>query len=103
MEMESIPLKALEITYGSYDFAPISFQKAELVIVTDYGDKLWYIEIDGVAESELLRSFSLREDIEVVVTAVLASGSSLRGKGYFHANEPHQAAAIRGDGELIRL
>ena len=103
MDMETIPLKTLEINYDKFTHTAIRFQKAELVIVTDYGDKHWYIEVDGVAELDLLRMFNQREDIEIVVIAGLPSGSSLQGRGYFHPNEAHHAAAIRGDGELTRL
>lgn len=97
--METFELIAFEMTYQHHT-VQISFTSAELVRVTEYGDRLWYVDINGVADRELLAWFGRSEDIGVELTAVAKSGETFRGKGYFHPNEPHQAAAVRGDGEL---
>ncbi|MBD2867606.1 hypothetical protein [Paenibacillus arenilitoris] len=98
--METFDLIALEIAFGQQT-KPLAFTSAELVRVTEYGDRLWYVDINGVEDRELLAWFGRSEDIGVTLTAVAGSGQVFRGKGYFHPNEPHQAAAIRGDGELF--
>lgn len=98
--METFDLIAIEISFQQQTRA-LSFLSAELVIVTDYGDRLWYVDINGVADRELLAWFGQSEDIRVQLTAVADSGQAFRGTGYLHPNEPHQAAAIRGDGELL--
>ncbi|WP_139993649.1 hypothetical protein [Paenibacillus paridis] len=97
--METFELIAFEMTYQHHT-VQLSFTSAELVRVTEYGDRLWYVDINGVADRELLAWFGRSEDIGVELTAVAKSGQTFRGKGYFHPNEPHQAAAVRGDGEL---
>ena len=76
------------------------FTSAQLVIVTDAGFKLWYIEVDGITQSDLLRAFGQSENIRVELTGVTSGGRAFEAAGYFHPNEAHHAAAIRGDGEL---
>lgn len=98
--METFEIIALEITYQQQT-ASLSFSSAELVRVTDYGDRLWYIDINDVSDPALLAWFGQSEDIAVELIAAATNGRSFRGRGYFHPNEPHQAAAIRGDGELF--
>ncbi|WP_138752610.1 hypothetical protein [Paenibacillus sinopodophylli] len=98
--METFQLIALEITYQQ-NIVQLTFTSAELVRVTEYGDRLWYVDINDVGDRELLAWFGRSEDINIELTAVASTGQTFRGHGYFHPNEPHQAAAIRGDGELI--
>lgn len=78
----------------------LTYTSARLIIVTDSGYRLWYIEIDGMTQTSLLRMFSESEDIRVGLTGVTAGGRPFEAVGYFHPNEMHRAAAIRGDGEL---
>lgn len=98
--VETFELIAIEIMYQRQT-KPLTFTSAELVRVTEYGDRLWYVDINGVADREMLSWFGQSEDISVQLTAVANSGRTFRGSGYLHPNEPHQAAAIRGDGELF--
>ncbi|WP_169086819.1 hypothetical protein [Paenibacillus sp. PL91] len=98
--METFELIAFEFTYQQ-ETIQLSFTSAELVRVTEYGDRLWYVDINGVGDRELLARFGRSEDIGIELTAVASSGQTFQGKGYFHPNEPHQAAAVRGDGELL--
>ncbi|CAM4002513.1 hypothetical protein L1N85_14575 [Paenibacillus alkaliterrae] len=98
--METFDLIAIEIMYQQQT-KQLSFTSAELIRVTEYGDRLWYVDINGVGDRELLAWFGKSEDIGVQLTAIAGSGQAFRGKGYLHPNEPHQAAAIRGDGELL--
>ncbi|WP_424767240.1 hypothetical protein [Paenibacillus sp. sgz302251] len=98
--METFEIIAMEITYQQQTKG-LSFTSAELVRVTEYGDRLWYVDVNGVGDRELLAWFGQSEDIRVQLTAVARSGQTFRGIGYLHPNEPHQAAAIRGDGELL--
>jgi len=98
--METFELIAFEMTYQQKTIR-LSFTSAALVRVTEYGDRLWYVDINGVGDRELLARFGKSEDIGIELTAIASSGQTFRGKGYFHPNEPHQAAAVRGDGELI--
>lgn len=98
--METFELIAIEIAYQQQT-RHLSFTSAGLVLVSDYGDRLWYIDVVGIGEVDLLAWFGQSEDIGVEVTAVAVNGTTFRGKGYLHPNEPHQAAAIRGDGELF--
>ncbi|REK75745.1 hypothetical protein [Paenibacillus paeoniae] len=101
--METIELTALIIGYAQHSDYKLHFSHAVLVIVTDYGDKLWYIDVDGVTDHALLSWFGQSEDIRVELTAKSRSGEEYQGTAYFHPNEPSLAAAIRGDGELRRI
>ncbi|MDQ6423022.1 hypothetical protein RB620_26695 [Paenibacillus sp. LHD-117] len=103
MEMIRIPLEALRISYGEHASRSLAFGKAELVVVTDYGDRHWYVDAEGIGDEELLRWFGRSEDIRVDVEATDRNGRMLTGTGYLHPNEYHLAAAIRGDGELAGL
>lgn len=100
--METIELASIEITYQQQTKV-LSFSNAELNILSDYGSRLWYVDVDGVEDIALLRWFGQSEDIEVKLSLVDRSGRSFSGVAYFHPNEPHQAAAIRGEGELHEL
>jgi len=100
--METIELSSIIIGYAQHSSFKVAFSKAVLVIVTDHGDKLWYIDVDGVRDKDLLSWFSQNEDIRVQLTAKAATGEEYQGIAYLHPNEPSSAAAIRGDGELIR-
>jgi hypothetical protein len=53
-----------------------------------------------MTQTSLLRMFSESEDIRVELSGVTAGGRPFEAVGYFHPNEMHRAAAIRGDGEL---
>lgn len=103
MDMETIGLSAITISYGAESFRALSFCKAELVIVTQYGDKLWYIDAEGVDDAELLAWFSSSDNIRIDLTATADDGGQWHGTGYLHPNERHQAAAIRGEGALTYL
>lgn len=100
MDMETLVLEKLDIRFGGRDFHSLDFQKAELVLVTQYGDRLWYIDVDGISDAGLLEWFSHSDDIKVELLAVVKSGEVWEGTGYLHPNEPNRAAAIRGEGEL---
>ncbi|MBH5317350.1 hypothetical protein I6N90_05925 [Paenibacillus sp. GSMTC-2017] len=101
--METIILRDIQISYQEKVSQPVVFQKAELVFVTQYGDRLWYIDIEGVSDIHLLAWFGQSEDIGVEIQATSTDGDIWRGSGYFHPNEPNLAAAIRGAGELFKL
>src|SRR5687768_5625370 len=102
MEVEKIFLSRLAISNGEWERREMGFEAAMLLLVTQYGDKLWYIDVDGVADRELLDWFSRSEDIKITMHAVSDKGEQLAGDGYLHPNAPHGAAAIRGAGELHR-
>ncbi|UVI28735.1 hypothetical protein [Paenibacillus spongiae] len=90
-----------ELTIRQFDESTkLIFSGAQLVIVTDTGSRLWYIDIDGMTQTSLLRSFNESENIRVELTAVTAGGRAFEGTGYLHPNVQHHAAAIRGEGEL---
>lgn len=101
--METIELASLSINYSLHTSYPVGFQQAVLVIVTDHGDKLWYIDADGVSDKTLLSWFGQSENIRVEVTALSKTGEQYQGTAYLHPNEPSGGAAIRGDGELRRI
>jgi hypothetical protein len=98
--MEAFELIAIEITYQQQTRG-LTFTSAGLIRVTDYGDRLWYIDVNGMADRELLAWFGQSEDIAVQLTAIGRNGQTFRGKGYLHPNVTHMAAAIRGEGELL--
>lgn len=101
--MESIGLKQLTISYGEQTYKSLCFDKAELVVITQYGDRIWYIDVDGISDSELLAWFGQSENIRVEVHVITQSGDTWQGTAYFHPNEPGCAAAIRGDGKLTQV
>ncbi|GKU75877.1 hypothetical protein [Paenibacillus sp. L3-i20] len=103
LDMETIMLKGIRINYQAKTMQPVQFHKADLVFVTQYGDRLWYIDLEGVNDRHLLAWFGQSEDIAVVVRADSIDGDVWEGMGYFHPNEPNNAAAIRGAGELYKL
>lgn len=97
--METYELANLTVTQEAFESA-ISYAKAKLYIITEYGSKHWYIELDGVTDDALLRRFSESEDIAVTLEGATAGGRKVSGSGYFHPNPTHRAAAIRGEGHL---
>lgn len=97
--METYHVAELSITHGGTT-TKLSFRAAQLVVVSDAGYKLWYVEIDGMTQHALLRMFNETDQIGVALHGITAGGRPFSGTGYFHPNEQHQAAAIRGDGEL---
>ncbi|MBD2848460.1 hypothetical protein IDH44_25035 [Paenibacillus sp. IB182496] len=97
--MEQYELTELLIAQQQQDYT-LHFSSAQLVVVTELGSRLWYIDVNGIAETELLESFSRSENIRIELQAVTAGGRRYEGIGYLHPNPAHQAAAIRGDGEL---
>ncbi|RIX52835.1 hypothetical protein D3P08_11745 [Paenibacillus nanensis] len=101
--METTPLSAITISYEEESFRALSFRKAELVVVTQYGDKLWYIDAEGIDDAGLLAWFGSSENIRVELVATAEDGGQWQGTGYLHPNEHNRAAAIRGDGELTYL
>ncbi|GGG77666.1 hypothetical protein [Paenibacillus radicis (ex Gao et al. 2016)] len=98
--METIELAAITIEFGARS-EQLSFASAELVIVSDYGSRLWYANADGITDRELLGWFGQSEDIQIYLRAVARDGRLFEGTAYLHPNELHQAAAIRGDGLLL--
>lgn len=97
--LETYQLTELSITYGGAA-TRLSFSSARLVIVSDAGYKLWYVEVDGMTQHDLLRRFNETDQLGVALNGITAGGRPFAGSGYFHPNEQHHAAAIRGDGEL---
>lgn len=97
--METYDLAELVITQDSQTW-PLVFSRAKLMIVSEYGTRLWYIDIDGLTDDGLLRRFAESEEIGVGMSATTIGGRRLEGRGFFHPNPQHRAAAIRGDGQL---
>lgn len=97
--LETYHLAELSITYEGSP-TRLSFGEAKLVVVSDAGYKLWYVEIDGMTQHALLRMFNETEHIGIEVNGITVGGKPFAGSGYFHPNVQHYAAAIRGDGEL---
>ncbi|MBW5446978.1 hypothetical protein GE107_12995 [Cohnella sp. CFH 77786] len=97
--MEHYELAALTVTEGSSN-RPISFARAKLTVVSEYGTRLWYIDVDGISDAALLRRFAETDEIGVNVFATTIGGRQLSGQGYFHPNPAARSAAIRGTGEL---
>ncbi|MWC29028.1 hypothetical protein [Paenibacillus sp. MMS18-CY102] len=81
----------------------LALTSAELVLITEHGSKLWYIDVTGAGPASLLDHYYSSEHILVSVTALAADGRTFQGKAYFHANVPKQACVLRGDDELIAL
>ncbi|MFC5702016.1 hypothetical protein ACFPVX_12015 [Cohnella faecalis] len=97
--MDTYELASLSVAQGS-EALPISFSRAKLMVVSDYGTRLWFIDVEGVADEQLLQRFAVSEEIGVSVKATTIGGRRLEGHGFFHPNPIHRAAAIRGNGEL---
>ncbi|GGF99642.1 hypothetical protein [Paenibacillus abyssi] len=97
--MEQFELAELIITLHEEN-TRLNFTSAQLVIVAELGSILWYIDINGISQNDVLIAFSKSEDIRIKLNAVTAGGRSFEGVGYFHPNVQHHAAAIRGDGKL---
>ncbi|QJD87542.1 hypothetical protein [Cohnella herbarum] len=97
--METYDLAELVITQDSQTW-PLEFSRAKLMIVSEYGTRLWYIDVDGITDEGLLGRFAESEEIGVGMSAITIGGRRLEGKGFFHPNPQHRAAAIRGDGQL---
>lgn len=98
--METYELASLRVTDASGHTYPVPFGQAKLVVVTDYGNRLWYIDADGVTDDALLRAFAESERIDVDIAATTIGGRKLEGQGFLHPNPANRAAAIRGNGEL---
>ncbi|QMV43449.1 hypothetical protein [Cohnella cholangitidis] len=97
--METYDLAELVIAQDSQTWNLV-FSRAKLMIVSDYGTRLWYIDIDGMTDESLLKRFAESENIGVDMHTTTIGGRRLEGRGFFHPNPQHRAAAIRGDGQL---
>ncbi|RXZ80074.1 hypothetical protein EBB07_20240 [Paenibacillaceae bacterium] len=97
--MEQFTLDELAFSQGSLQYK-LAFSDAVLVVVSELGSRFWYIDVSGIEQTALLEAFHTQENIRIDLSARTVSGQQFRGIGYFHANVVHQAAAIRGDGEL---
>jgi hypothetical protein len=97
--VEQYELAALTVTEGGQNTA-IAFTRAKLNVVSEYGTRLWFVDVDGISDERLLQRFAETDEIGVDMQAVTIGGKSLAGRGYFHPNPPNRSAAIRGDGEL---
>ncbi|RKP53934.1 hypothetical protein D7Z26_11100 [Cohnella endophytica] len=97
--METYDLAELSVAQGPLTWNLV-FSRAKLMIVSEYGSRLWYIDIDGMTDVALLKRFAESHEIEVEVKSTTIGGRHLEGKGFFHPNPQHRAAAIRGDGQL---
>lgn len=97
--METYDLADLAITQGAQT-RTLSFSRAKLMIVSDHGTRLWFIDIEGMSDKELLKHFAESHEIGVEIKTTTIGGRQLAGKGFFHPNLQHLAAAIRGDGQL---
>jgi hypothetical protein len=99
--METFQLAELHLKQHGLELQ-LRYDDAQLAIVTETGSRLWYIDVNGVKETELLQKLSDNEyDLRFDLIAVTAGGQRFEGIGYLHPNVKHHAAAIRGDGELI--
>lgn len=97
--MESYDLAELVVKQDAQDWHLV-FSRARLTVVSDHGTRLWYVDIDGVADEALLRKFSETERIDIAASMTTIGGRRLKGNGFLHPNPRHRAAAIRGDGPL---
>lgn len=97
--MENYELATLRISQDEHSWT-LTFDRAKLFVIREYATLSWYIDIDGVADAELLERFAASEEIAIALEAVTIGGKQLRGDAYFHPNTFRQAAAIRGIGKL---
>jgi hypothetical protein len=97
--VETYELAELAIAQGNQSWN-LAFTRAKLMIVSEFGTRLWYIDIDGMKDESLLRSFAESEEIGIYATMTTIGGRRMEGNGFFHPNPQHLAAAIRGDGQL---
>jgi hypothetical protein len=97
--VEQYELAALIVTEDGQNTA-IAFTRAKLTVVSEYGTRLWFVDVDGISDEPLLHRFAETDEIGVDMQAVTIGGKSLGGRGYFHPNPPNRSAAIRGDGKL---
>ncbi len=97
--METYDLAELVITQGPQSWN-LAFARAKLMIVSEYGTRLWYIDVDGIADAGLLNRFADSEEIGVDARFTTIGGRLMAGEGFFHPNPQHHAAAIRGNGQL---
>ncbi|MGU3473516.1 hypothetical protein ACLBWT_20490 [Paenibacillus sp. D51F] len=100
--METYRLLSLEIEHGEWT-RRLNMESADLIVVTEAGSRLWYVDVNGIRDEDLLDYFYTAADIQISLTAWTGDGRALQGTAYFHANKAHHAAALRGDGELRGL
>ena len=70
--LEELSIKHLGIT------TKLNYTTAQLVVVTDTGYRLWYIDVDGITQTSLLHMFNESEDIRIDLTGLTARGTVLR-------------------------
>jgi len=97
--MDTYALAELRLRRREQDVR-LTFDDARLAVVTEAGSRLWYIDVNGIAQTGLLEQLADSGDLRFELTAVTADGRRFEGVGYVHPNVRHHAAAIRGDGEL---
>ncbi|THF73192.1 hypothetical protein [Cohnella fermenti] len=98
--METYDLATLRMNQEDESWT-ILFDNAKLMVMDEYGTRSWFIDVNGIPDSQLLDRFANTADIDVTVEAVTIGGRSLKGSGFFHPNPKHQTAAVRGHGELV--
>jgi len=101
--MEQYELAEILIRSAQRQNWQLTFAEAQLVVVTEMGSRLWYLDVNGIGDEELLQHFYTAEEIGIELELITIGGKHLSGSGYLHANPRHQAAAIRGDGEIAGL
>jgi hypothetical protein len=97
--METYELVDLSVTQGTLT-AALTFSQAKLMIVSDHGTRLWFIDVEGMTDTRLLKHFAESFEIDITIQATTIGGRQLAGKAFFHPNPQHHAAAIRGNGQL---
>ncbi|OUS78217.1 hypothetical protein B1748_05525 [Paenibacillus sp. MY03] len=103
MEVEEFNLISITIGNNEWENRELRFKDAKLMLVTQYGDKLWYVDVAELDDAEVLDWLSQNENIRVTFVAVADNGERLQGAAYAHPNAAHRGLAIRGEGELSRL
>lgn len=98
--METYDLADLVIMQGT-EARTLTFSRAKLMVVSEYGTRLWFIDVDGVKDEQLLKQFADSEEIGIELKITTIGGRRFEGRAFFHPNPQHHAAAIRGDGQLV--
>lgn len=75
--METYDLAELVIAQDSQTWN-LAFSRAKLMIVSDYGTRLWYIDIDGMTDESLLKRFAESENIGVDMHTTTIGGRRLK-------------------------
>jgi hypothetical protein len=98
--LQQMELVSVTITHQG-EPAHMIFESAYLFIHIEPYSISWFVDMNGVDNTDLLEKLQNSHNIHVVMQAVSHHGQSLVGEGFFYPSLKNANATLRGNGELL--